>query len=165
MVQIFLKPAEHPADFLGLTQVFDGIRQRITVFQPQQRCQFFLVQFLDANADVVRQHEVDEHLRTFSVPRFGGHSYRIFRDDVEVLGDLDALGAGASSSDVGLVDNARVGFAQESWTEAKKVVWPSRKETIQTTMVVFGLVFVMALFLWAVDWILWELSKMFVGRS
>lgn len=58
-----------------------------------------------------------------------------------------------------------VGFAQESWAEAKKVVWPSRKETIQTTMVVFGLVFVMALFLWAVDWILWELSKMFVGRS
>ena len=58
-----------------------------------------------------------------------------------------------------------VGFAQESWAEAKKVVWPSRKETIQTTLVVFGLVAVMAIFLWAVDWVLWELSKLLVGRS
>ena len=58
-----------------------------------------------------------------------------------------------------------VGFAQESWTEAKKVVWPSRKETIQTTMIVFGFVIVMAIFLWGIDWILWELSKLFVGGA
>jgi preprotein translocase subunit SecE len=58
-----------------------------------------------------------------------------------------------------------VGFAQESWTEAKKVVWPSRKETIQTTMIVFAFVVVMAIFLWFVDYVLWELSKYFVGRS
>ena len=58
-----------------------------------------------------------------------------------------------------------VGFAQESWVEAKKVVWPSRKETIQTTMIVFAFVVVMAIFLWFVDYILWELSKYFVGLS
>ena len=42
-------------------------------------------------------------------------------------------------------------FGRESVAETKKVVWPSRKETIQTTAVVFGFVFVMAIFLWATD--------------
>src|SRR5262245_46695103 len=38
-------------------------------------------------------------------------------------------------------------FARESMDEAKRVVWPTRKETLQTTGVVFLFVFVMALFL------------------
>ena len=42
-------------------------------------------------------------------------------------------------------------FGRESIAETKKVVWPSRKETIQTTAVVFGFVFIMAVFLWATD--------------
>jgi preprotein translocase subunit SecE len=42
-------------------------------------------------------------------------------------------------------------FAQESVRETKKVVWPSYKETVQTTAVVFGFVFLMALFLWLTD--------------
>ena len=33
----------------------------------------------------------------------------------------------------------------------KKVVWPSRKETMQTTGIVFAFVLVMAIFLWMVD--------------
>jgi len=43
------------------------------------------------------------------------------------------------------------GFAKESVREAKKVVWPTRKETTQTTLVVFGFVLIMALFLWGTD--------------
>lgn len=42
-------------------------------------------------------------------------------------------------------------FARESIAEAKKVVWPTKKETIQTTGIVFAFVVVMALFLWASD--------------
>jgi preprotein translocase subunit SecE len=42
-------------------------------------------------------------------------------------------------------------FAQESVEETKRVVWPTRKETLQTTGVVFAFVFVMALFLWLID--------------
>ncbi len=44
-----------------------------------------------------------------------------------------------------------VGFARESVRETKKVVWPSRKEAMQITGVVFGFVFVMAVFLWGTD--------------
>ena len=42
-------------------------------------------------------------------------------------------------------------YAQESVAETKKVVWPSRKETVQTTGMVLAFVLVMAIFLWIVD--------------
>jgi len=42
-------------------------------------------------------------------------------------------------------------FARESSEETRKVVWPSRKETLQTTGIVFAFVLVMAIFLWMVD--------------
>jgi preprotein translocase subunit SecE len=52
-------------------------------------------------------------------------------------------------------------FAVESWAEVKKVVWPTRKETIQTTAAVFAFVVVMAVFLWLTDktleWMLYDL--------
>jgi preprotein translocase subunit SecE len=45
-------------------------------------------------------------------------------------------------------------FGKESVREAKKVVWPTRKEAGQMTAVVFGFVLVMAIFLWGVDKVL-----------
>ena len=52
-------------------------------------------------------------------------------------------------------------YAQESIAETRKVVWPTRKETLQTTAIVFGFVVVMALFLWAVDAsLLWVVQKL-----
>jgi preprotein translocase subunit SecE len=47
-----------------------------------------------------------------------------------------------------------LGFAKESVRETKKVVWPTRKEATQITLVVFGFVLVMAIFLWGTDKIL-----------
>ena len=52
-------------------------------------------------------------------------------------------------------------FSQESIAETKKVVWPTRKETLQTTGIVFAFVVVMALFLWMVDAsLLWVVKKL-----
>jgi len=42
-------------------------------------------------------------------------------------------------------------FTRDSIDEAKKVAWPSRKESLQTTGAVFGFVVLMAVFLWIVD--------------
>ena len=42
-------------------------------------------------------------------------------------------------------------FSRESWEETKKVIWPNRKETVQTTGIVFAFVLVMAMFLWMID--------------
>lgn len=54
-----------------------------------------------------------------------------------------------------------VAFGRDSWREVKKVVWPSRKETVQMTAYVFAFVVVMALFLWLTDktleWVFYDL--------
>ena len=51
-------------------------------------------------------------------------------------------------------------FAREAYVETRKVVWPTRKETIQTTIAVFGFVLILAIYLWMVDktleWILYD---------
>lgn len=56
-------------------------------------------------------------------------------------------------------------FSLESKDEAKKVVWPTRKETLQMTGVVIVFVVIMALFLWAVDSILFWLVKLAMGQG
>jgi preprotein translocase subunit SecE len=56
-------------------------------------------------------------------------------------------------------------YTQDAIAETKKVVWPSRKETVQTTGVVVAFVIVMALFLWVVDASLVWLVKALVGRE
>ena len=56
-------------------------------------------------------------------------------------------------------------FALDARDEAKKVVWPTRKETIQMTGVVMAFVVVMALFLWAVDGTLMWLVKLALGQG
>ena len=57
------------------------------------------------------------------------------------------------------------GFARESVAEAKRVVWPSWKETYQTTGVVVLFAIVMALFLWAVDATLLFALNQLMGRG
>ena len=42
-------------------------------------------------------------------------------------------------------------FAKEAVRETKKVVWPTRKEATQITLIVFAFVLVMAIFLWGTD--------------
>ncbi len=54
-------------------------------------------------------------------------------------------------------------YAQEAVAETRKVVWPSRKETVQTTGMVLAFVLVMAIFLWIVDAVLVWGVKLLMG--
>lgn len=57
-----------------------------------------------------------------------------------------------------------IAFAKDSYKEVRKVVWPTRKEATQTTLVVFGFVFVMAIFLWISDKsIEWAIFSVILG--
>ena len=47
--------------------------------------------------------------------------------------------------------------------EVRKVVWPSRQETTQTTLVVVAVVIVTALLLWGLDSILGYLASLIIG--
>jgi preprotein translocase subunit SecE len=55
-------------------------------------------------------------------------------------------------------------FARESYDETRRVVWPTRKETVNMTGIVFALVVLMALFLFLVDKLLeWGLYDLLLG--
>lgn len=63
------------------------------------------------------------------------------------------------------VGQQALSFIGDAVAEARKVVWPTRKETIQTTMVVFVLVLIMAAFLAVVDIGFAFMVQWLMGRS
>jgi len=57
-----------------------------------------------------------------------------------------------------------IAFAHESYNEVRRVVWPTRKETMQMTGIVFAFVAVMGLFLWVLDKMIeWLLFGVLLG--
>jgi len=44
-----------------------------------------------------------------------------------------------------------VGFAKESRLEVRKVVWPTRQETVQTTLIILAVSTIVGLLLWGLD--------------
>lgn len=55
-------------------------------------------------------------------------------------------------------------FARESRMELRKVVWPTRQETVQTTMIIAVMVVILALVLWGLDGILVSLIGWLTGQ-
>lgn len=58
---------------------------------------------------------------------------------------------------------AFVGLLKGARTEIRKVVWPSRQESTQTTLIVVAFVIVAALILWGLDSLLGWLASMVIG--
>lgn len=52
---------------------------------------------------------------------------------------------------------------RESVVEVRKVVWPSRQETNQTTLIVIAVVIVMAIILWLLDTLFGWIASMIIG--
>jgi len=78
------------------------------------------------------------------------------------LGILAAgLLAGIGAAWFSLPGKRFLGFARESYEETRRVTWPSRKETLNTTGIVFAFVVIMAILLFIVDksleWFLYDL--------
>lgn len=57
------------------------------------------------------------------------------------------------------------GFMGDSRTEVRKVVWPSRQETIQTTLIVIVAVFLIGVFLWLLDMLLLWAVQLLTGQG
>ena len=79
-----------------------------------------------------------------------------------VLGGVVAAGVTAGFTQSG---RQFLVFAKESVDEAKRVVWPTRKEAMQTTGIVFVFVLVMALFIFGVDTLLATIVKTLTTRG
>ena len=56
-------------------------------------------------------------------------------------------------------------FALEAKQEVRKVVWPTREETVRTTLLVFGMVFIVGLILWFLDMFLFWGIRSLTGQG
>ena len=57
------------------------------------------------------------------------------------------------------------GFLQDARNELRKVDWPSRTETLQTSLAVFAMVAVVGLMLWLFDMFLFWAVRMLTGQG
>ena len=56
-------------------------------------------------------------------------------------------------------------FVRESHTEVRMVIWPTRKETTQTTLIVIAMVGLVAIIMWILDGLLAWLVKLMLGTG
>ncbi len=56
-------------------------------------------------------------------------------------------------------------FVLDARVEVRKVVWPSRKETVQTTMIVIGMVTLVAIILYFLDFLLGSMVRWVLGQG
>ncbi len=56
-----------------------------------------------------------------------------------------------------------VAFFRDARTEVRKVVWPTRAETTQTTLIVMVIVIIVGIFLWLFDSLLAMLFRLLTG--
>jgi len=84
---------------------------------------------------------------------------------VRLIGLLAAIGIAGFVVVQTAVGRGLWRFAVDSRTEVRKVVWPSRQETLQTLLIIVIFVLIMALFLWAVDSILFMIVRYATGQG
>ena len=58
-----------------------------------------------------------------------------------------------------------IGFFRGAQTEVRKVVWPTRAETVQTTLAVILMVFLVGIFLWLLDMLLLWAIQLLTGQG
>jgi len=56
-------------------------------------------------------------------------------------------------------------FVGDARTEVRKVVWPTRQETLQTTLIVVVMVLLLGIILWLFDMALMAILRMLTGRG
>ena len=90
----------------------------------------------------------------YQLPELMGAEVSILaRVGLALVSIVVALGIAATSTQGG----ALIEFSKGSRIELRKMVWPTRPETIQTTIIVLVLVTIVALILWGFDAVIFKL--------
>jgi len=76
---------------------------------------------------------------------------------------LVAIGLGIAATTT--KGRAGLAFAKEAKVEARKVVWPTRAETVQTSLIVLVAVILISLMLWGVDAVLVNIVSYFTVKG
>jgi preprotein translocase subunit SecE len=82
-----------------------------------------------------------------------------------VLGLVVMVGIALFVTSVTTQGQRLMGFAKDSRMEVRKVVWPTRQETVQTTLMVVVAVIIIGIFLWLIDMLLAEAIQVLTGTG
>lgn len=84
---------------------------------------------------------------------------------LRVLGLLAVIAIAAVVALSSLPGKRLLGFMRDSRLEVRKMVWPTRAETMQTTLMVIVIVLILSIFLWGVDSLLgWGVKTVLGGN-
>jgi len=84
---------------------------------------------------------------------------------LRAVGVVVAVGIAGLVAMQTLKGRTAIAFAQESRTEVRKVVWPTRQEAMQTTGIVLVMTLVMSVLLWGLDSVLFWLVGLITGMK
>ena len=93
-------------------------------------------------------------------------AFYIFSDQsllVRVIGLLVVVAISVSIVMTAEVGKQSWAFLQDARTEVRKVVWPTRQELMQTTMIVVVFVLITALILWGIDSLIGWIVSLVIG--
>ncbi|MFC0119004.1 preprotein translocase subunit SecE [Pseudoalteromonas xiamenensis] len=93
----------------------------------------------------------------------GNYMYSELSVLVRAIGVVVAIGAALGVASATEKGKAFIAFAKEARIEVRKVVWPTRQETMHTTFIVMIATVVMALILWGLDGILFRIVGFLTG--
>ncbi|MFC3022559.1 preprotein translocase subunit SecE [Vibrio zhugei] len=93
----------------------------------------------------------------------GNHVYDDMSVVIRAAGVIVLIAGALGVAALTTKGKATIDFARESRMEIRKVVWPTRQEATQTTLIVLAVCVVMALILWGVDGIMVRLIAFATG--
>ena len=82
-----------------------------------------------------------------------------------VLGVVFATMVAIAISSTTRLGQGLIGFGREARMEVRKVVWPTRQETVQTTFMVIVAVIIIGIFLWLIDMLLAQAIQLITGGA
>jgi len=96
---------------------------------------------------------------------FGYYYYADVSVLIRAIGVLLSFGAGVAIALQSIRGQEFLRFVQGARVELRKVVWPTREETIQTTITVLVFAMIMGVFFWLLDMFLLYATRLLTGQG
>ena len=96
---------------------------------------------------------------------YGFYHFAAYSTLLRVLGLLAVGGVAAAIALQTDVGRRLWQFSGDARNEVRKVVWPTRQETMQTTLVVIVMVFILGIILWLFDMVLMNILRFLTGQG
>ncbi|CAJ0995675.1 preprotein translocase subunit SecE [Sodalis praecaptivus] len=93
----------------------------------------------------------------------GNYFYRDYNLPLRALAVVLIIAIACGVAMMTAKGKSTVAFAREARTEVRKVIWPTRQETLHTTLIVAAVTAVMSLILWGLDGILVRVASFITG--